>query len=277
MDAVIGLGSAGCNIADEFAKYPQYKTYKIDIGLKKTKTTFPLEEQKKIENYEEKLPTLKYFFRGLRGEILFVVAGGGKVSSASLAILKHLKNKCKINVLYIKPSVGLLNQTQTMLERMAFGVFQEYARSGVFERLYIASNEEIEQILGGISIKDYYNKINQIIVSTLHMINVYRNNKSLTNTYGDLPVGARISTFGMINEEENEEKMFFSLDNVSDVVYYYAYNKNRLETDSNLMSDIKKNIEEAKAEDIRATYGIYETDYEQDYVYCLFHTSTIQR
>ncbi len=277
MDAVIGLGSAGCNIADEFAKYPQYKTYKIDIGLKKTKTTFPLEEQKKIENYEEKLPTLKYFFRGLRGEILFVVAGGGKVSSASLAILKHLKNKCKINVLYIKPSVGLLNQTQTMLERMAFGVFQEYARSGVFERLYIASNEEIEQILGGISIKDYYNKINQIIVSTLHMINVYRNNKSLTNTYGDLPVGARISTFGMINEEENEEKMFFSLDNVSDVVYYYAYNKNRLETDSNLMSDIKKNIEEAKAEDIRATYGIYETDYEQDYVYCLFHTSAIQR
>ena len=277
MDAVIGLGNAGCNIVDEFAKYPQYKTYKIDVGLEKSKSSFPLEEQDKIENYEEKLPTLKYFFRGLRGEILFVVGGGGKVSSASLAILKNLKNKCKINVLYVRPSVSLLNQTQAMLERMTYGVFQEYARSGVFERLYIVSNEEIEHILGGISIKNYYNKINEIIVSTLHMINIYKNNKSISNTYGDLPLGARISTFGMLDEENDEEKVFFPLDNVSDVVYYYAYNKQRLETDSNIMSSIKKNIEVAKSDDIRATYGIYETDYEQDYVYCMYHTSEIQR
>ena len=156
---------------------------------------------------------------------------------------------------------------------MTFGVFQEYARSGVFERLYVVSNEEIEHILGGISIKNYYNKINEIIVSTLHMINIYKNNKSISNTYGDLPLGARISTFGMLDEE----KVFFPLDNVSDVVYYYAYNKQRLETDSNIMSSIKKNIEVAKSDDIRATYGIYETDYEQDYVYCMYHTSEIQR
>lgn len=277
MDAVIGLGSAGCNIADKFSTYPQYKTYKIDIGLEKTKTSFPLQEQKRIEDYEAKLPNLKYFFRGLRGEVLFVVGGGGKVSSASLAILKHLKNKCKISVLYVKPSLGLLNETQSLLERMVFGVFQEYARSGVFERLYIVSNEEIEYMLGGISIKNYYNKINEIIVSTLHMINVYKNNKPITNTYGDLPLGARITTIGMFDETENEDKMFFSLDNVSDVVYHYAYNKNRLETDSNLMADIKRNIEKNKSENIRATYGIYETDYEQDYVYCLHHTSEIQR
>jgi hypothetical protein len=277
MDAVIGLGNAGCNIADEFAKYPQYKTYKIDVGLEKTKTTFPLEEQKKVENYESKLPNLKYFFRGLRGEILFVVGGGGKVSSASLAILKHLKNKCKINVLYVRPTLGVLNEQQSKLQRMAFGVFQEYARSGVFERLYVVSNEEIEYMLGGISIKNYYNKINEIIVSTLHMINVYKNNKSLTNTYGDLPLGAKITTIGMYDEVEKEDKMFFSLDNVSDVVYYYAYNKDRLETDSRLMTVIKENIEQNKSENIRATYGVYETDYEQDYVYSLYHTSEIQQ
>jgi hypothetical protein len=277
MDAVIGLGNAGCNIVDEFAKYPQYKTYKIDVGLEKTKTTFPLEERKRVEEYESKLPNLKYFFRGLRGEILFVVGGGGKISSASLAVLKHLKNKCKISVLYVRPSLGVLNEQQSKLQRMAFGVFQEYARSGVFERLYIVSNEEIEHMLGGISIKNYYNKINEIVVSTLHMINVYKNNKSITNTYGDLPLGARITTFGMYDEKENEDKMFFSLDNISDVVYYYAYNKNRLETDSTLMADIKRNIEQNKFEEIRATYGIYETDYEQDYVYSLYHTSEIQQ
>ena len=126
-------------------------------------------------------------------------------------------------------------------------------------------------------IKNYYNKINEITVSTLHMINVYKNNKSLTNTYQDLPLGARITTFGMYDEKENEDKMFFSLDSVSDVVYYYAYNKYRLETDSNLMTNIKRNIEQNKSINIRASYGIYETDYEQDYVYCLYHTSEIQK
>jgi hypothetical protein len=28
---VVGLGSAGCSVAAEFAKYPQYKAYYIDF------------------------------------------------------------------------------------------------------------------------------------------------------------------------------------------------------------------------------------------------------
>ena len=52
MDTVIGLGKAGCAIADKFAEYPQYLTYKLDVGLKRTKTTFGLKEHQKIEDYE---------------------------------------------------------------------------------------------------------------------------------------------------------------------------------------------------------------------------------
>ena len=133
------------------------------------------------------MPTLQHFFRGVRGDILFVVGGGGKISSAALATLSYLKNKCNISVLYIRPELSLLNEVQTKLEKLVFNVFQEYARSGVFKRLYLISNEEVESVLGGVSIKNYYNKINQMIVSTLHMINVYDNNESLTNTFSDLP------------------------------------------------------------------------------------------
>lgn len=277
MDTIVGLGNAGCNIADEFAKYPQYSIKKIDVGLEKTKTTFPIKEQQKIEDYEEKMPTLQHFFRGVRGDILFVVGGGGKISSASLATLRYLKNKCNISVLYVRPELSLLNETQTKLEKLVFNVFQEYARSGLFERLYLTSNEEIESILGGVSIKDYYNKINQMIVSTLHMVNVYNNNESLTNTFSDLPVGARITTIGMSDLEKNEDKMFFSLDSVSDIVYYYTHNKTKIETDPELMSKIRKAIASQKEDGYRVTYGIYETDYDQDYIYCLNHTSIIQR
>jgi len=276
MDTIIGLGNAGCAIADKFAKYPQYLTYKLDVGLKRSKTTFPLKEHQKFEDYEEKLPSLKTLFKEVAGDILFVVAGGGKVSSASLQVLQYLK-KCNINILYIKPEMSLLNEAQTKLERVVYNVFQEYTRSGVFERMYIVSNEEVEQIVGGISIKNYNEKINEMIVSTIHMINVYKNNDSVNDTFSDLPVGARLTTIGMSDLEKKEDKMFFSLDNVSDIVYYYTNNKEKLESDFELMGKIKKAVSEKKEEGLRVTYGIFETDYEQDYIYCLNHSSVIQK
>ena len=276
MDTIIGLGNAGCNIVDKFTKYPQYLTYKLDVGLKRTPTTFPLKQHEKFEDYEEKMPSLKSFFKELEGEILFVVAGSGKVSSSSLQILQYLK-KYKINILYIKPEMALLSEQQIKLERVVYNVLQEYTRSGVFERMYIISNEEVEQIVGGISIKNYHEKINEMIVSTIHMINVYKNNDSVNDTFEDLPAGARITTIGMSDLEKNVDNMFFSLDNVSDVVYYYAYNKDKLESDFELMSKIKKALSNKKEEGPRVTYGIFETDYKQDYIYCLNHSSVIQK
>ena len=277
MDIIVGLGSAGCNIADQFAKYPQYRTYKIDVGLEKTKTTFPLPQFSKTEDYEKKLPNLQYFFRGVRGEVLFVVGGSGSVSSASLAVLKHLKNKCKINVLYVKPDMSFLSPLKQKLERMVYNVFQEYARSGLFERLYIVSNSELENIIGGVPVKLYNEKINEILVSTMHMINKYNHIQSVDDTFYVLPPGARITTIGIASPEKNVDNMFFTLDSVSDIMYYYAYNKERLENDSSLMKQIKMSINEKTTDNVRVSYGIFETEYEQDYVYCVKHTSIIQK
>ncbi len=39
---IIGLGNAGCAIADKFAQYPQYDIYKIDVGLKGYKKEWDL-------------------------------------------------------------------------------------------------------------------------------------------------------------------------------------------------------------------------------------------
>ena len=54
---VIGLGNAGCKLADMLSEYPQYSCYKIDVGLPKGKTNFPLREYENIEDYEQKMPT----------------------------------------------------------------------------------------------------------------------------------------------------------------------------------------------------------------------------
>ena len=143
--------------------------------------------------------------------------------------------------------------------------------------MYLVSNEEVAQIVGDVSVKNYNDKINEMVVSTIHMINVYKNNKSVNDTFCPYPVGARITTIGMSDLEKNEDKLFFSLDNVSDIVYYYTYNKDKLESDFELMSKIKKAVSMKKEDGVRVTYGIFETDYEQDYVYCMNHSSVIQK
>ena len=88
MDTIIGLGNAGCNIADKFTKYSQYSVYKLDVGLKRTKTTYPIRSYEKIEDYEEKCPTYRRFFKVIEGEVIFILAGGGKgiAGAASLYV-----------------------------------------------------------------------------------------------------------------------------------------------------------------------------------------------
>ena len=61
---IVGLGSAGCNIAEKFARYPQYNIYKIDVGLRGLKKdgVYAMPKQKTAEDYESKCPSLKNFF-----------------------------------------------------------------------------------------------------------------------------------------------------------------------------------------------------------------------
>lgn len=275
MTAVIGLGNAGCKIADLLSQYPQYSCYKFDVGLKQSKHSFPIKEYEKLEDYEQKMPSPRAFLRGIKDDVLFIVAGGGKVSSCALRILEATK-KNKIRVMYIRPESSILSETQEKLECMTYNIFQEYARSGLFQELILISNSEIERALGGLTLKDYHDKINQTIVSTVHMLNVYRNIRPIVSTFDKKPRGVRICTVGICDPESHEENMFFSLDNVSDVEYYYAYDKEEIETNQNLLSQVKININEKKEVVKRATYGVYETDYGQNYLYCIQSTSLIQ-
>ena len=104
MQTIIGLGQAGCNIAEQFGHYPQYKIIKIDVGLKKTKKTFDLERQTAAELYEESIPRDlgNYLQKEVMSDTLFITSCGD-ISGASLAILESIKNNTKISVMYVVP------------------------------------------------------------------------------------------------------------------------------------------------------------------------------
>jgi hypothetical protein len=131
-----------CGIADALSQYPQYKIFKIDVDIEGpgcyNVPTFDTAEE--YENYN--FPKLKAFFKGIKGKTFFIVGGSGKISCTSLRILEKIKN-LPISIVYIKPDYELLNKVQKMQDRVVFGVLQEYARSAVFDEIYLISNSDL--------------------------------------------------------------------------------------------------------------------------------------
>jgi len=273
MDTVIGLGKAGCAIADKFAEYPQYKIFKIDSeGLNsKSKNCHLIKKRGNPEEYEKAIRTMKTFFSKTTDDILFVLSGSGMISGASLQILKNLKDK-NVNILYIKPDLEFLGHTNIMQERVVRNVLQEYTRSGLFNRIFLVDNKKVEEVLGEVPIIGYYDKLNDLIVSTFHMVNIYNHQEAIHATPFDTAETTRISTFGILNVDEGKEKLFFSLDNIREKCYYYAINSKVLETDGKLLRTLTDNINKNIGKEVRAGFQVYSTSYEQNYGYLVVNT-----
>jgi hypothetical protein len=274
MDTIIGLGKAGCAIADKFAQYPQYKIFKIDSeGIDKDeKCTHLLKRQTSPEEYEQHIPSLKTFFRHTTNDILFVLSGAGYISATCLGILEQLSHK-SLSILYIKPDREFLGENNALQERVVRCVLQEYARSHAIGRIYLVDNKMLETILGDVPIIGYYDKLNDLIVSALHMVNVYDHQTPVHTTAYEPKETATVSTIGVVDIDSGEEKLFFSLDSISEKCYYYAINSTALETDGKLLRRLTENINKNIDKDIRAAFQVHSTSYEQNYGYVVVNTS----
>jgi hypothetical protein len=228
--------------------------------------------------YEENVPDMSEFFSQIEGEdILFVLGGSGFVSGAALKILQQLHSLDKrVHVLYIKPDTELLSGDKLLQERLVYRVLQEYARSGVFERLYLIHNPVIEKLIGDVPFNEYYQKLNDVITSTFHMVTVFNHTKPEHKSTVPTLDASRISTIGVMNIEKNEESFFFPLDKVTDRCYYYAINESNLEKDDKLFGSIKEQIRERSTEESRVSYMVYSTKYADNLGYCVAHTNQIQ-
>lgn len=292
MDAVIGLGAAGCNIAEQFAKYPQYKVYKIDVGLESLNDlsglvydeveesnvkTFSMPLQLTSEDYEKNCPSMKTFFEELKegDNVLFVLAGGGKITGASLRILETIKD-CNLSIMYVKPDLQLIGGKKYILDRISYYVLQEYARSGMFERMYLTYNPSVENATGDVAVKGYFDELNNTIVSTHHMLSVFDNTESVFENKSDTEDHVRISTCGVVDPETGEERLFFPLENITDKTYYIAVNKEVLE-DKTFFKELKENMKKkAEQQGVGISYVINETEYEDSYVYVVAHSDEPQ-
>ncbi len=155
MISIIGLGTGGSNIATMFKELPQYNVYCINDKVKRTsKYNFKLKTQTTPEECERDIPDMSKFFSSVDDHVQFFVIGSTMSSNYSLGILEQIKDK-KIDLFYVKPDTELLSGVPRLMENAAFGVLQEYARSGLLNSITLISNLKMEETLASVPVKQY--------------------------------------------------------------------------------------------------------------------------
>ena len=275
---IIGLGKAGCNIAELFKQYPQYTVFKIDSDnkLKRKKNCLYIPKQSSVELYDSNPVDLSRIKKALDDdeEVYFITCGCGKISACSLWILKELADK-KINIVYIKPDTTSIDDKSKLINRAHFHILQEYTRSGVFEKMYIIDNKKMSDIIGKTSILNFYPKINQFIVSAIHWLNIYMNTEPVFDTYREEYITSRICSFALLDIVQESMTETYSLKKCNQIKYFYGVNRITIETDEELIDKLNRIIS-IDTENTSVSYGVYSTDLDVGFSFALRSSSEIQ-
>lgn len=278
METIIGLGNAGCNITKAFSQYPQYDCFYIDSQSRKEDNFFKIPKRTTHEKYETSFPIRKAetFLKKAKGPVLLIVGGSGAISGCSLRLLEVLKKK-KPHILYILPDREVLSGDRILQNKIVYNILQQYARSGAVERMFIIDNNKLEETLGDVPIMKYYDNLNHLLVSTIHMLNVYNHTAPIESSFFGLHETSRLATFGIIDLKSSEENTFFDLEHSRDKTIFYAINKETLEKDGSLFKKIKQQVKQSSSENLNVAYKIFSTTYEDNYVYSINYASFIQK
>ena len=262
---IIGLGEAGINICRKLSNLGKYKTIELHGGK-------GLPECQTHEEYEASVPKLGNKLRlGKDQDIWLIVCGAARVSGATLAILEQIKNR-EIRVLYIVPDPFLLSKTQKLQHKVAFNVLQQYARSGMINSLWLFDNKIISNIVGEGTLDSYYDNVNSAIANFLANYNWFKNTQPIMGNLHEPKEVSRIRTVSIGKLEENEENLYFLLDNITESCYYYSISSYKKENDKHLLNNIRTYLETKD----NTTFGIWENGSEHSFFYSIKFTHYIQ-
>lgn len=276
MYTVIGLGGVGCKVAKCFAQYTQYNVLCIDDEATGHKDEVVVDKQRTPEEYEDNFKNLTKAKKDkIKDNVIFVLSGASMVSSIALRLLHQIKTK-NITILCVRPESELMDSTEAAQEKVVFSVLQEYARSGLFERIYLTSNEQMDSLVEDASIKEYYPAVNKMIASVFHMVMVFEHQDSVVSNFSETNEARRVCTLGILNMENGIETRFFPIEDAMETKLYYGISKDTLSSDKNLQRNIIKLIKDKNEELCKYSYGVYETQYSWDFCYTKYFSSKVQ-
>tara|TARA_B100000214_G_scaffold309688_1_gene241352 strand:+ start:598 stop:1458 length:861 start_codon:yes stop_codon:yes gene_type:complete len=280
LDKVIGLGKLGCAIAEELTQYPEYRIYKIDAEIDE-RGSLALGTSQDMEGYERDFDSTaaEIYLRSIKPDdsILLVVTGGDPISGCALKLLQCIKD-ANINVMYIAPDREMISEVQKRDDKICFNILQEYARSGVFNRLVLVRKPVVEKLMGDVSIQQYEKSISYFISYTIAMINYFEHTDSIVANKIAPVDWCRIGTYGVSSlEEENQDvNLLFPLEAISDIHFFYGVPSKDLDDDPTLMKKIKDHVKSFKNDTVSTSFSVYSTSFESLMVLCSATSARIQ-
>ena len=270
---IIGIGNAGREICKVFEQ-KGYKAYSIDnhsdafVKFPKVKT---IEEAEKVEI---NLSGLKNNIKS--DHILCVMAGSGLITGACLRILENFRDK-KIDFLYIQPDTSFMNNNGKTRERVVRNILQEFARSGLFNKMWMVSNKSISNLSSDISIGNYFEKVNEKVVDMWHLMEYYSQATALMGNLEEPQEQNRIATFGLYSLNDETEQKFYELEGVREKHFYFTFSEETLKETGNVLELVSRKLEKAKENEFQEiSYGFFPSGYTVDKVYIMYYTNHIQ-
>ena len=279
MKTILGIGTAGSRVASQLSEYKKYRSYTMNTDVERTtKYKFKLPEFHSPEDYENMdFSRINKWLSTIESSCSVFLCGASTSSAITLRALQFLhKNNIKMEIIYFMPELAVLSEEKTLLERSVRGILQNYARSGLFEKICLVSNLELENLAGATNVFDYYSQINQVFTSTYYMMDVFKNTKPITSTFKRPKDSCRITTIGL-SSLDDKDRVFFPLEDEVEAVYYYGINERRLKTEENLFRTITDRVKTRITEETKVSFGIYPTQYENDYIYVEYFSPKIQQ
>lgn len=302
MISLVGLGTFCSKLVRNFKQYEQYSVYCIEAGNVPTPkscktcehmadkrfascscniaTDFDIRiipNRKNAEEFEKNFPdSLKTLIVDDNKEITLCLDGSEAISGITLQFLHNFKDRA-INIYYIQSDPQLMSATELVQDKISFNVLQEYTRSGLFQKFVLVDKLILEKILVDITVSEYDARINELISSTLHMINVYDNIKPLMSNNIENSDISRITACGLGEIGSNNIRWFADLENIDEIKYYFAINSDTLKKERSLLNTIKSQVKQQQKQNVKICYSIYETNYEQNFVYCTAKTKIVQQ
>jgi hypothetical protein len=264
---LIGLGNAGCKIVNKFSD--SHKKITIDAGSELSKCSSP-------ELYEQEVQKHDNLLDFEEEECYFFVCGAGKVSAATLALLETIKDK-KINLVYIYPEEIMLSPMQQKLNKVAFNVLQEYARSGLIHSMYLMCNETIGDLLPYITIENIFEHTNDAIVNVFENLIFYLDQNPILGSHHDPKEISRIRTVEYGEFQGDQKNLYFPLDNATETCYINIVSDEDMKNNKNLLSQIKQKIIDDKENNILSSFVVFKSDHEGSFYYAIRFTHYLQK
>tara|TARA_A100001011_G_scaffold332128_1_gene359005 strand:+ start:184 stop:1050 length:867 start_codon:yes stop_codon:yes gene_type:complete len=276
---ILGIGTAGSNIVKQLSNFKVYQPYTVSTENKKTtKYNFKIPTLPGPEEYES-MDTEKLYkwLNTIDKSCTVFLCGASNSSGLVLRALHslHLRG-VKMDIVYFTPEIEVLSEEKTLQERSCRGILQNYARSGLFEKICLVSNLRLEEFAGPTNVFDYYDQINHVFTSTYYMLDVFKNSKPVTSTFKRPKESCRITTIGL-GSLEKDDLLFFPFNQEVEVVYYYGIKEEKLKTQENLFRTITNKVKSRITDETKVSFGIYPTQYEEDYIYVEYFSPKIQQ